>query len=177
MTRRQEKGFEHFEAWRDKIWEEEDQSRHKLDRKIKAEARWAVEGISARRKRNMGRVRALADLRAERAAQIARQGTAAMALDSGPKSGRKVIEAKGISKAYDDKLILKPFDLTVMRGDRVAFVGPNGVGKTTLLKLLMGEIEPDSGSVRHGTNLVSAVFDQARAQLDPEGDALGQPDR
>ncbi|WP_306005671.1 ABC-F family ATP-binding cassette domain-containing protein [Aquicoccus porphyridii] len=168
MTRRQEKGFEHFEAWRDKIWEEEDQSRHKLDRKIKAEARWAVEGISARRKRNMGRVRALADLRAERAAQIARQGAAAMALDSGPKSGRKVIEAKGISKAYDDKLILKPFDLTVMRGDRVAFVGPNGVGKTTLLKLLMGEIEPDSGSVRHGTNLVSAVFDQARAQLDPE---------
>ncbi|KPP84597.1 MAG: ATP-binding cassette, subfamily F, uup [Rhodobacteraceae bacterium HLUCCO07] len=168
MTRRQEKGFEHFEAWRDKIWDEEDQSRHKLDRKIKAEARWAVEGISARRKRNMGRVRALADLRAERAAQIARQGAAAMALDSGPKSGRKVIEAKGISKAYDDKLILRPFDLTVMRGDRVAFVGPNGVGKTTLLKLLMGEIEPDSGSVRHGTNLVPAVFDQARAQLDPE---------
>ncbi|WP_372615077.1 ABC-F family ATP-binding cassette domain-containing protein [Aquicoccus sp.] len=168
MTRRQEKGFAHFEAWRDKIWDEEDQSRHKLDRKIKAEARWAVEGISARRKRNMGRVRALADLRAERAAQIARQGAAAMALDSGPKSGRKVIEAKGISKSYDDKLILRPFDLTVMRGDRVAFVGPNGVGKTTLLKLLMGEIEPDSGSVRHGTNLVPAVFDQARAQLDPE---------
>ncbi|MDQ2093086.1 ABC-F family ATP-binding cassette domain-containing protein [Rhodalgimonas zhirmunskyi] len=167
-VRRQEKGFADFEAWRDKVWEDEDQARHKLDRKIKSEARWAVEGISARRKRNMGRVRALRDLRSERAAQIKRQGTAAMALDSGPQSGRKVIEAKGISKAYEEKIILRPFDLTVMRGDRVAFVGPNGVGKTTLLKMLMKEVEPDSGSVKHGTNLVPAVFDQARAQLDPE---------
>ncbi len=168
MVRRQEKGFEAFEAWRDKIWDEEDQQRHKLNRKIKAEARWAVEGISARRKRNMGRVRALGELRAERAAQIARQGTAAMALDAGPKSGRKVIEALGISKAYGDKVILRPFDLTVMRGDRIAFVGPNGVGKTTLLKMLMGEVPPDTGRVKHGTNLVPAVFDQARAQLDPD---------
>ncbi|WP_137700312.1 ABC-F family ATP-binding cassette domain-containing protein [Marimonas lutisalis] len=180
MVRRQEKGFEAFEAWRDKIWEEEDQARHKLDRKIKSEARWAVEGISARRKRNMGRVRALADLRAERAAQISRQGAASMALEAGPKSGRKVIEAKGISKAYNGKVILSGFDLTVIRGDRVAFVGPNGVGKTTLLKILMGEVAPDEGSVKHGTNLVPAVFDQARAQLDPEmslWDSLtGDPD-
>jgi len=168
MTRRQEKGFEHFEAWRDKVWEEEDQQRHKLDRKIKSEARWAVEGISARRKRNQGRVRALAELRAERSSQIRRQGTAAMALDSGPTSGRKVIEAVDISKAYDDKLILQKFSIKILRGDRVAFVGPNGVGKTTLLKMLLQEIAPDSGTVSHGTNLVPAVFDQARAQLDPE---------
>ena len=87
QVRRQEKGFEHFEAWRDKVWEEEDQSRHKLNRKIKAEARWAVEGISARRKRNQGRLRALGDLKAERAAQIKRQGAADMALEAGPKSG------------------------------------------------------------------------------------------
>jgi ATP-binding cassette subfamily F protein uup len=107
MTRRQERGFEHFEEWRDKVWEEEDQQRHKLDRKIKAEARWAVEGISARRKRNQGRVRNLQDLRAERASQVRRQGTAAMALESGPSSGRKVIEADGISKRYDDALILR----------------------------------------------------------------------
>ncbi|MEZ5714858.1 MAG: ATP-binding cassette domain-containing protein [Paracoccaceae bacterium] len=167
-VRRQEKGFEAFEAWRDKIWEDEDQARHKLNRKIKEEARWAVEGISARRKRNMGRVRALHDLRAERAAQIKRQGAAAMALEAGPKSGRKVIDATGISKAYDGKTILTDFDLTVLRGDRVAFVGPNGVGKTTLLKLLMGEVAPDSGSVKHGTNLEPAIFDQARAGLDPE---------
>ncbi|SEM78538.1 ATP-binding cassette, subfamily F, uup [Roseovarius tolerans] len=168
MVRRQERGFEGFEAWRDKVWEEEDQQRHKLNRKIKAEARWAVEGISARRKRNQGRVRALQELRAERSSQIRRQGTAAMALDSGPSSGRKVIEANGISKCYDDKLILSEFSIKILRGDRVAFVGPNGVGKTTLLKMLMGEVAPDTGRVTHGTNLLPAVFDQARAQLAPE---------
>ena len=168
MVRRQERGFENFEAWRDKVWEEEDQQRHKLNRKIKAEARWAVEGISARRKRNQGRVRALQELRAERSSQIRRQGTAAMALDSGPSSGRKVIEANCISKRYDDKLILSEFSIKILRGDRVAFVGPNGVGKTTLLKMLMGEIAPDTGRVTHGTNLMPAVFDQARAQLAPE---------
>ncbi len=166
--RRQDKGFGDFEAWRDAIWDEEDTQRHKLNRLIKSESRWAVEGISARRKRNQGRVRALQALKAERAAQIRRQGAAELALEAGPKSGRKVIEAEGISKSYDDKVILKDFSIKIQRGDRVAFVGPNGAGKTTLLKLLLGEIEPDSGSVRLGTNLETAVFDQARAQLDPD---------
>ncbi|WP_422028896.1 ABC-F family ATP-binding cassette domain-containing protein [Roseovarius sp.] len=168
ITRRQERGFTDFEAWRDKVWEEEDASRHKLDQKIKAEARWAVEGISARRKRNQGRVRALQDMRAERAAQIRRQGTAAMALDSGPKSGRKVIEAVGVSKAYGGNVILHDFSLKVLRKDRIAFVGPNGVGKTTLLNMLMKREEPDSGTVTHGTSLVPAIFDQSRAGLDPD---------
>ncbi len=168
FVRRQDRGFEAFEAWRDAVWEEEDVARHKLDRKIKAEARWAVEGISARRTRNQGRVRALQDLRGQRAAQITRQGTAAMALESGPKSGRKVIEARGISKGYGDNLILRPFDLTIMRGDRVAFVGPNGVGKTTLIRMLIGEEAPDTGTVTPGTRLEIAWFDQNRAQLDPE---------
>ena len=168
ITRRQERGFTDFEAWRDKVWEEEDASRHKLDQKIKAEARWAVEGISARRKRNQGRVRALQDMRAERAAQIKRQGTAAMALDSGPKSGRKVIEAEGISKAYGGNVILHDFSLKVLRKDRIAFVGPNGVGKTTLLNMLMKREAPDSGTVTHGTSLVPAIFDQSRAGLDPD---------
>lgn len=168
ITRRQERGFTDFEAWRDKVWEEEDASRHKLDQKIKAEARWAVEGISARRKRNQGRVRALQDLRAERSAQIKRQGTAAMALESGPKSGRKVIEADGISKAYDGNVILSDFSLKVLRKDRIAFVGPNGVGKTTLLNMLMKREEPDTGTVTHGTSLVPAFFDQARAGLAPD---------
>ncbi len=168
MVRRQEKGFEDFEAWRDKVWDEEDLQRHKMDRKIKAEARWAVEGISARRKRNQGRVRALKDLRAERAAMIKRQGSAAMELSAGPKSGKKVIEAKGLSKSYDGKSIVRDFSLTVQRGDRVAFVGPNGVGKTTLIKMLMGDVESDTGSVTLGTNLLPAVFDQARAKLDPD---------
>ncbi|ASM72109.1 MULTISPECIES: ABC-F family ATP-binding cassette domain-containing protein [Roseobacteraceae] len=180
VVRRQEKGFGHFEEWRDKVWEDEDMQRHKLNRKIKAEARWAVEGISARRKRNQGRVRALGELRAERAAQIGRQGAAAMALDAGPKSGRKVIEAEGITKVYGDKVILNPFDITVMRGDRIALVGPNGVGKTTLLNMLIGKETPDSGTIKLGTNLEIALFDQARAQLDPDmslWDSLtGDPD-
>ncbi|KIN76798.1 ABC-F family ATP-binding cassette domain-containing protein [Sulfitobacter mediterraneus] len=166
MVRRQEKGFAAFEAWRDTLWDEEDMQRHKLNRKIKAEARWAVEGISARRKRNQGRVRALQDLRAQRAAQITRQGTAAMELDVGPKSGRKVIEATGLFKGFGDKTIVKDFSLTVQRGDRIALVGPNGVGKTTLLNMLIGREKPDAGTVKLGTNLELALFDQARAQLD-----------
>ncbi|MFO6463032.1 ABC-F family ATP-binding cassette domain-containing protein [Jannaschia sp. KMU-145] len=167
-VRRQEKGFDAFEAWRDTVWAEEDQKRHKLDRKIKAEARWAVEGISARRKRNQGRVRALADLRAERSAQIRRAGTAALELDSGQASGKRVIEATGLTKAFGDMPIVRDLDLRVLRGDRIAFVGPNGVGKTTLLKILLGEVAPDAGTVKHGTNLEIAVFDQARAKLDPK---------
>lgn len=166
QVRRLEKGFEHFEDWRETLWAEEDEARHKLDRKIKAEAKWAVEGISARRKRNMGRVRALQALRAERAGQIRRQGTALMELESGPASGKRVIEAKGLEKRFGDKVIVKGFDLRVLRGDRVAFVGPNGVGKTTLLKMLTGELAPDAGTVAHGTNLEMAVFDQTRSTLD-----------
>ncbi len=166
LVRQHPKGFEAFEDWRDKMFEEEDQQRHKLNRLIKAEGRWAVEGISARRKRNQGRVRRLADLRAEKAGQIKRTGTAAMALDTGPKSGKLVVEAIGVSKAYD-KPIIQNFDLRVMRGERIALVGPNGVGKTTLLNILTGQTQPDSGTIKLGTNLVPAIFDQNRAQLDP----------
>lgn len=180
MVRRQEKGFDAFEAWRDATWDEEDMQRHKLNRKIKAEARWAVEGISARRKRNQGRVRALQELRAERAGQITRQGTAAMAFEQGPKSGRKVIEVKDVAKSFGEKVIVEPFSLTIQRGDRIAFVGPNGVGKTTLLNILVGREAPDSGTVTLGTNLEIALFDQTRAQLDPDmtlWDSLtGDPD-
>jgi ATP-binding cassette subfamily F protein uup len=166
QLRRNEEGFGSFEAWRDKVWEDEDAARHKLDQKIKAESRWAVEGISARRKRNQGRLRTLQQMKAERAAQTKRQGTAAMALESGPKSGRRVIEAAGISKTYDDKAILREFDIRIQRKDRVALVGPNGVGKTTLLNLLMKREAPDTGTVTHGTGLVPAFFDQARAGID-----------
>lgn len=164
-VRRQEEGFAAFEAWRDKIWEDEDMQRHKLDRKIKAEARWAVEGISARRKRNMGRVRALQDLRSERASQIRRQGTAAMELDVAEKSGKRVVEAEHVSKTFGDRVIVRDLSIKVARGDRIAFVGPNGAGKTTVLKMLTGEIEPDTGTVKLGTKLDMAVFDQTRSNL------------
>ncbi len=166
--RRQDKGFDAFETWRDTVWAEEDLARHKLDRKIKAEARWAVEGISARRKRNQGRVRALGALREERRAMIARAGTAAMEFGAAQKSGRLVIEAKGLSKAFGDQPICRDLSLRLMRGDRLALVGPNGAGKTTILKMLTGELAPDAGDVRHGTALEIAVFDQARAALDPD---------
>ena len=168
IVRRQETGFTGFEEWRDKVWEDEDLARHKLDRKIKSEGRWAVEGISARRKRNQGRVRALAELREERGSQIRRQGTAALALEGGQVSGKRVLEAVGISKVFGDKTIAQNFSIQIQRGDRIAFVGPNGVVKTTLIKMLLGEVQPDSGLIKTGTNLNIAVFDQARAALDPE---------
>ncbi len=168
VLRRRELGFQGFEEWREETWQTEDDARHKLDRKIKAEARWAVEGISARRKRNQGRVRALAALRDERSSQIRRKGNALMEFDSGTTSGKKVIEAKGVGKTFGDKVLFKDFDLRILRGDRVAFVGPNGVGKTTLLKMLIGELAPDEGTVSLGTSLDIAVFDQSRARLDPE---------
>ena len=166
QVRRRETGFTGFEDWRDTVWAEEDDARHKLDRKIKAEGKWAVEGISARRKRNQGRVRALAELRAERGSQIRRQGTAAMEIEAGPTSGKRVIDAKGLFKSFGSQKIVTGFDLRVLRGDRVAFVGPNGVGKTTLLKMLIGELAPDAGTVTLGTNLDIAVFDQTRSALD-----------
>lgn len=168
QVRRSERGFEHFEEWREEVWAAEDDARAKLDKKIKVEAKWAVEGISARRKRNQGRLRALQDMRSERAGQIKRQGVAAMDLDTGKASGKRVIEARGLCKTFGDKPIVSGFDLRVLRSDRIAFVGPNGVGKTTLLKMLMGELAPDEGTVTIGSNVEAAVFDQSRAALDPD---------
>ncbi len=166
-ARRVSRGFEHFEDWRDKALEEERAQRHKLNRLIKAEARWAVEGISARRKRNMGRVRRLGDLRAERKAQIVEVGRAAMALESGKASGKLVIEAKDIAKSFGDREVIKPFSTRIARGDRVALIGPNGAGKTTLLNMLTGQLAPDQGKLKLGSNLAIERFDQNREALDP----------
>ncbi|MEL6599413.1 MAG: ATP-binding cassette domain-containing protein [Pseudomonadota bacterium] len=168
IVRRQDRGFDAFEDWRDKTFEDEDLQRHKLNRLIKEEARWAVEGISGRRKRNQGRLRRLHDMKAERAAQITRAGPAAMAFDSGPKSGRLVVEADTIAKRFEGPAIVRDFSIRVMRGERLALVGPNGAGKTTLLNLLTGSLDPDSGRIRRGANLVPAIFDQNRAALNPD---------
>ena len=161
-------GFEGFEAWRDKVLENEAEAAHKLDRLIRQEAHWAVEGISARRKRNQGRLRRLEELRRQRRERTAPQGTAAMALESAGRTGKRVIEAEGISKRYGDRMILRDVSITVARGERVALVGPNGAGKTTLLNMLTGQTAPDTGHVRLGTNVEMAVFDQNRARLDPD---------
>lgn len=168
VVRRLESGFEAFEDWRDKTFEEEDMQRHKLNRLIKEEARWAVEGISARRKRNQGRVRRLGELRDERSSQIRRQGTAAMGFKAGSKSGRLVVEATDVTKVFGDTVIVEDFSIRVMRGERLALVGPNGAGKTSLLKLLIGQENPDSGTIKIGTGLDAVVFDQNRAALDPD---------
>ncbi|MSU89906.1 ATP-binding cassette domain-containing protein [Rhodobacteraceae bacterium 2CG4] len=168
QVRRLDRGFDAFEDWRDKTYEEEDEARHKLNRLIKAESRWAVEGISGRRKRNMGRVRRLQDMRTARASEIRRAGTADLALETGSRSGKLVVEAEGVSKRFGERVIVREFDLRIQRGDRVALVGPNGVGKTSLLNLLIGKDCPDTGRIRLGTNLQMAVFDQNRAQLDPD---------
>jgi ATP-binding cassette subfamily F protein uup len=148
-----------------------------FDKRLAEEERWIRKGIQARRTRNEGRVRALYALRNEHAARRNVQGKARLALDSGEKSGKLVVEAKNLSFSYEGKPIVRDLDLRVMRGDRIGLIGPNGVGKTTLLRLLLGQLQPDSGTLRQGTNLQIAYFDQTRAQLDPEArvvDCVGE---
>ena len=139
-----------------------------FDRKLAREEVWIRTGIQARRTRNEGRVRALEALRRERAARRERVGGARMALEEGERSGRLVLEARGLTFAHGDTPVVRGLDATIMRGDRVGLLGPNGSGKTTLLRLLLGTLPPDAGTVRHGTNLEVAYFDQRREQLDPD---------
>ena len=165
ILRRNEKNFADFEDWRDKTWAEEDARNHKLKRRIKEEAVWAVEGISARRKRNQGRLKALKELKLENDLQIKRQETAKMSFQSGEISGRKVLEAQSISKKIDGKPICGKFSVTISRGERIALVGANGVGKTTLLNILFRDLSPDEGSIKRGTNLSIANFEQDKGSL------------
>ena len=165
ILRRNEKNFADFEDWRDKTWAEEDARNHKLKRRIKEESVWAVEGISARRKRNQGRLKALKELKLENDLQIKRQETAKMSFQSGEISGRKVLEAQSISKKIDGKPICGKFSVTISRGERIALVGANGVGKTTLLNILFRDLTPDEGTIKRGTNLSIANFDQDKGSL------------
>ena len=165
-------GFGGFEAWRDKIWHEEDDKMHKLNRKILSESRWAVEGISARRKRNQGRLKNLEKLRKQKNSYIRRAGTGNMKLVSEQKSGQLVVYAQNLNKNFANKCIISDFSIQIKRGDRIGIVGPNGIGKTTLLKILLGEIQPDSGEITLGSNLIIAKFDQLREQLNLENSLL-----
>ena len=171
-ARRCSVGFGGFEEWRDKVWQEEDDKIHKLNRKILSESRWAVEGISARRKRNQGRLKNLQKLRDQKKSYIPRLGKANMILASEKKSGQLVVDAKNINKNFANKCIIKDFSIQIRQGDRIGIVGPNGIGKTTLIKIILGEVQPDLGEIRLGSNLIIAKFDQMREQLNLENSLL-----
>ncbi|MEM8686718.1 MAG: ATP-binding cassette domain-containing protein [Pseudomonadota bacterium] len=171
-TRQLDRGFAHFEAWRDKVLEEEELEAHKLGRKIAMEEDWLRYGVTARRKRNVRRLANLHALRAERvektAANTRARETVTMSAAKGEASGKLVAEMTAVSKRFGDKIILNDFSFKLNRGDRVGIVGPNGAGKTTLIKLLLGSLEPDSGHIRLGTNLETLTLDQRRESLAPD---------
>ena len=166
VTRRLDRGFAHFEAWRDTVFEEEEREQHKLGRQIVREEDWLRYGVTARRKRNMRRLGELHSMRERFRTHRGPAGTARLAATETAESGKLVIEAKAIAKSFGDRRIVDGFSARIQRGDRIALVGPNGAGKTTLLKMLVGDLAPDAGSVRLGVNLEVAVLDQKR-DLDP----------
>ena len=167
LTRRLDRGFSEFETWRDEVMEQEETARHKLSRKIAAEMDWLHKGVTARRKRNQGRLRALKALRAEWRDQRRATGTVALEAATGDLSGKLVAEAKGLSKSFGGAPVLRDFSLRIQRGDRIGIVGPNGAGKTTLVSLMTGVLPPDTGAVRLGANLQMVTLDQRRETLDP----------
>ena len=166
-TRRIERGFAHFEEWRDMLLVEEEREQHKLDRKIVVEEHWMRYGVTGRRKRNMRRVSQLQTLRERRRNYRAAAGDAAITAGSAAPSGALVIEAKGIGKNYAGRPIVSDFSIRIQRGDRIGIVGPNGSGKTTLISMLIGILPPDTGSVRLGSTLAVATLNQHRDSLDP----------
>ena len=175
VTKRAERGFGEFEAWRDEVLAQEELDRHKLDRKIAREEDWLRYGVSARRTRNQRRLGELHALRDQRRTARAAQGNVRLEASEAQASGKLVIEAIDVAKAYGDNTIVKSLSLRVARGDRIGIVGPNGAGKTTLINLLTGALAPDSGKVKLGTALEMVTLDQRRESLDPEtplGDVL-----
>jgi ATP-binding cassette subfamily F protein uup len=166
-TRRLDRGFAEFETWRDETIEQEESDRHKLDRKIVAETNWLRRGVTARRKRNQGRLRALRQLRAERRAQRRVTGAVTLSASEGDVSGKMVVEAESVTKSFGGPTVVRDLSIRIQRGDRLGIVGPNGAGKTTLLNLLTGALAPDAGTVRLGANLQMVTLDQRRESLDP----------
>ena len=168
-VRRLEKGFAAFDEWVERILAAEAEEGRRLDKQLEKEEYWLRRGVTGRRARNEGRRRALMELRktkVERMREV--RGDLSMGLASSGLSGQRVAEVKNIAKAFGDRTLVKDFSTRILRGDRVAIVGPNGAGKTTLVKLLLGELPPDSGSVNLGVNLEIAYIDQGRVDLKPE---------
>ncbi|MEO8722993.1 MAG: ATP-binding cassette domain-containing protein [Sphingobium sp.] len=170
--RRSEIGFGGFDAWMEKVYADEARAADKLDARLKLEAHWLERGVTARRKRNQGRLSKLYEMRAQRAAMIGPQGTAKIAIASDDVKTKSVIRAEHVTKSFDHagatRTIIKDFSLRIQRGDRIGLVGGNGAGKTTLLRLLTGEIEPDSGTVFRAKTLDSIIIDQQRSLMAPE---------
>ncbi|HEY4546434.1 MAG TPA: ATP-binding cassette domain-containing protein [Pedomonas sp.] len=166
-VRRAEVGFGGFEAWQEKAEEEEARVAERLDAKLKLELHWLQRGVTARRKRNMGRLRKLQDMRAQRRAMTGPQGVANLALNESEQKSKTVIDAENVSITFGERTIFKNFNIKIQKGDRIGIVGPNGAGKTTLLKLLTGELQPDEGSVRIAKTLDRVIVDQARRLLEP----------
>ncbi|WP_237055997.1 ATP-binding cassette domain-containing protein [Microbulbifer sediminum] len=161
--------FNRYQAEKEKVLAEEARNEALFDKKLAQEEAWIRQGIKARRTRNEGRVRALQDLRRQREARRSRQGTAKLSVDAGEISGKLVAELQGVGFAYPgESPLVRDLDFTLMRGDKVGLIGPNGAGKSTLIRLLLGELQPDTGRVRLGTKQQVAYFDQRRDQLDPE---------
>ena len=158
--------YNNYLKLKEKALEDEATSNKLFDKKLAQEEDWIRQGIKARRTRNEGRVRALKSMREERAKRIKREGSARIHLEEAEKSGRKVITVRNVSHGYGDRTLIKDFSLKVQRGDRIGLIGNNGVGKSTLLKILLGEITPDGGTVKLGTNLEIAYFDQLRQDLE-----------
>jgi ATP-binding cassette subfamily F protein uup len=167
-VRRLNRGFAEFEGWRDTFLEQEERDRHKLDRKIVAEEHWVRYGVTARRKRNQNRLRGLHALRKDRREHVGPVGNVKMSHSEADLSGKLVLDAEAMSKSFGDRPIIRDGWLRVLRGDRLAIVGPNGSGKTTLLKLFTGTIKPDSGVAIRGSNLQLVTLDQRREKLDPK---------
>jgi len=168
QLRRAEIGFGGFEAWTERIYEEEARAAEKLDAKLKIELHWLQRGVTARRRRNQGRLAKLHDMRAQRAAMLGAAGTAKLALAKDHVRSKTVIEADQVNKSFGDRQIISDFSLRIQRGDRIGIVGPNGAGKTTLLKLLTGELPPDSGTVTQAKTLSGIVIDQQRKLMEPQ---------
>ena len=169
QVKRLDKGFAAFDDWADKITSAEAEEARRLDRYIEREQHWMARGVTGRRARNEGRRRRLDSLRQDKVDRLKdSRSELNMGIASSGVSGKRVVEVKGISKAFGPKVLLKSFSTRILRGDRVAVVGPNGAGKTTLVKVLLGEIPADSGEVKLGTNLEVSYIDQARATLKPE---------
>jgi len=169
IIRRKDVGFGGYEAWEEQVYAEEARATEKLDTKLKLEAHWLERGVTARRKRNQGRLEKLWQMRAQRAAMISGGGTAKLKLATeGEFKSKSVIVAENITKYYDGRAVIKPFSLRIQRGDRIGIVGANGAGKTTLLKMLTGELEPDSGSVTISKKLTGVMIDQQRSLMEAD---------